>query len=331
MRPTEEQLPDWLSHQIVETLKQSGLSRGSITSAIQNLSDGYIHRSEGVTTSWEKSETQIAYLAYFLPLNFVRLQHLFHELNDLGFLNGITNYVDFGSGPGTLSLLLFDQYSNIFSQGVCVERAPEAKRLFEHLRKGSPQSIPIHWATDLSSKKVSQMASALFVFSYSLVELEKLPDWFFDLHEIVVVEPSDRTNGRKILELRKELLSRGFHIWSPCTHQDMCPLHQHSKRDWCHQRVLLDQPEWFSELEKDLPMKNRSLTYSHLVASRREPPQKLQQLARITGDLLVEKGRSRQMFCQDSERRFLQWLKRDDPHLSYFRGQLISRTQLNNS
>jgi hypothetical protein len=124
-----------------------------------------------------------------------------------------------------------------------------------------------------------------------------------------------------LLQRRKDLLQKGFSMWAPCPHQQACPLFENSKTDWCHDRIFFDQPAWFTAIEKHLPIKNTNLTFSYLLASKKTAPPVSRW--RTVGDLLEEKGKTRQMICRGSEREFLSWLHRDGPAPEIPRGHLI--------
>ena len=110
------------------------------------------------------------------------------------------------------------------------------------------------------------------------------------------------------MSIRKSLIESGHSIWGPCTHQGPCPLLEMSARDFCHDRIHWQAPAWFLEMEKHLPMKNRTLTFSYLLVRKSRPaPKGIQGLARLTGDTLEEKGKHRQSVCRGPEREFLAW------------------------
>ena len=143
----------------------------------------------------------------------------------------------------------------------------------------------------------------------------------------MILEPSTSQDGRKLLETRRLLLEKGYSIWAPCTHQLNCPLLTHSKNDWCHDRVHVSSPDWFLELESHLPMKNKTVTTSYLLARKRKAPEFLQKKARLTGDTLEEKGKTRQLICRNEQREFLTWMHKNIEPQTLARGELIDLPQ----
>ncbi len=162
------------------------------------------------------------------------------------------------------------------------------------------------------------------VFSYSLTELDQIPRWSLNSEALLIIEPSTQQDGRKLLELRQNLIEQKYFIWSPCPHQQACPLYVGSKTDWCHDRVHFSKPTWFEEVEKYLPMKNGTLTFSYLAARKTAPP--LPSWSRLVGDQLHEKGKTRQLICRGPEREFLSWLHRQGEVPVYDRGDRVLLT-----
>lgn len=307
-------LPKEFEARIDRLLTDLNLSLSKTTKladAILELSDFYIHES-GKPTPWHRQTTLVAHLAYYFPLNYIRSLALIHEAKKIGFLNDDDEIVDFGAGLSPLVAALGAK-----TDAHCVESSDVCADLFSKLVPGAKSS----WHRELS--QVERRSKQILCMSYSLNELVEIPDWFFSYDKLMLMEPSDRQTGRKVMELRKKLIEKGFYIWAPCTHQLDCPLLKESKSDWCHTREFWNMPLWFQKIENHLPMKNNTLTYSYLLASRMPAPQALLPLARLTGDLLKEKGKSRQLVCRGEKREFLAWLTRNGDTPEFKRGELV--------
>jgi hypothetical protein len=158
----------------------------------------------------------------------------------------------------------------------------------------------------------------LAIFSYSLTEIENRNDLLNQFPYVVIIEPSTQKEGRKLSETRQFLIDSDYEILAPCTHQKACPLVTHSERDWCHDRIIFKKPTWMFNIEKNLPFRNDSLTFSYLIAFKKSVmnlewgnSEKILNdytIARLTGDLLREKGKDKQLVCFDERRLFLTWL-----------------------
>lgn len=281
-----------------------------LAKCVLKLSDHYQQARQ--TTPWNDPECVAAQIAYYLPLNFVRNQKVFDEALSLQFPSSAEFFLDFGVGLGPTYQALKD--SNWTPQKTiyaAMDQSQKALELFQKHFYGAP--LP-KWTPALAAKTCG-------AFSYSMNELTEPPSWFWSLSEILIVEPSTGDKGRKLMQLRAELMAKGYSIWAPCTHQEECPLLTHSKKDWCHDRVHWEQPVWFQQIEKHLPIKNNTLTFSYLLASKTPSP--LKSRGRIVGDPLQEKGKVRWLYCQGTEREFLSWLHKQGPVPDLNRGELM--------
>lgn len=316
-------LPEDLSTAIASILKNLGtdISDGRrIAECVLKTSDFYIQNPEG-TTPWKETWCQIAQVAYFFPLNFLRNQAVMDEAIDVGFPFHKDSVLDFGSGLGAGSLPWLRKFSG---RTQFIERAPQAHKLHQELFKSGLASVDFkNWHLDAS--EIEKLNPRSVIFSYALTELEKIPAWALKADSLVILEPSTRDDGRKLLEKRQELINAGFSIWAPCPHQLQCPLLKNSKTDWCHDRIHLQMPTWFLEIEKHLPIKNKTLTFSYLLASKQVPGPVSggAEFWRLTGDQLEEKGKTRQMICRNEDREFLTWLHRHGKPTEYFRYEKV--------
>lgn len=284
-----------------------GRNPHSMAASIKRLSDIY-HRGIGGPQIWDQSELEEAYISYYLPLNWLRLKAVIAEAQRLGFFTGISRIVDFGSGPGTFHFAALDSKIH-FDHWTFVEKSSRAKnhhriistKIFPHASLNS-----CTWTEELTNQNPE---GSLVVSSYSLNELTQAPQWLHNFEAILLVEPSTVECGRKLQEIRSELIKNGYSIWAPCTHQDQCPLLTETKNDWCHHRIHFEMPPYLREIENFLPMKNTSLTYSYLLARKKSIDHN--QNIRVIGDTLFEKGKIRQAICGGPQRQFLSWLTRN--------------------
>jgi ribosomal protein RSM22 (predicted rRNA methylase) len=287
-----------------------------LADAVKKLSDYFIDTPEGATP-WKESWGQIAYLAYYLPLNHARVQAVAHEARARNFFAGLEEVVDFGAGFGTVSLALADHFRRI----TLVEMEKEICSRFEFL--DSPDCTWLDRIDGLNNPE-----KTLSVFSYSLTELAEIPAWAKKSEALMIIEPSTQQDGRKLMELRQKLITAGYSMWAPCTHQKACPLLTQSKTDWCHDRILFTMPKWFETLEQHLPMKNKSLTMSYLLARKTTAAALASSTARTVGDRMKEKGKDRQMFCRGEEREFLAWMHKHGVDQEIPRGVLVKVPEL---
>jgi ribosomal protein RSM22 (predicted rRNA methylase) len=293
---------------------------------VLRLSDYFIQNPDG-QTPWHESFVQIAYLCYYLPLNTARLNRVLNKAEQRNFFDGLENIIDFGAGLATASLaisMIASENKKMNFNYTLVEKSTEPQKLIENYFHFFKNENP-EWLRTFNSSQLKKSQKnpqqTLAIFSYALTELIELPDWALECEALLIAEPSTQQDGRKLMDLREKLMTKGFHPWAPCTHEKACPLLTQSKHDWCHDRIHFDAPNWFQKMEEYLPMKNRTLTTSYLLMRKAKPSEI--EAARVVGDILKEKGKDRQMICRGSEREFLAWMHKTGLRQEIPRGELI--------
>lgn len=297
----------------------TGISIQDLAKSVLRLSDFYIQNPDA-ETPWREKYCQQAYRYYYLPLNFTRCQRVVQQGLKVGFFEGLTDFIDWGAGPGTASLALAAEPEIKIREQILFDLRMETLKEFSDLHSNL---VHKKYLDRLDLKNLSKKNSSCLVFSYSLTELEHLPDGWNEFEALMILEPSTSQDGRRLLKLRDELISAGYSIWAPCTHQNCCPLLNQSQHDWCHDRVKVEAPEWFTKLEQLLPMKNKTVTTSYLLARRNKAPEILQNKVRLTGDSMEEKGKTRQLICRGENREFLTWMHKKIEPQTLPRGELI--------
>ena len=272
--------------------------------AVMTMSDYYVMNPEK-SSPWHESWAQIAYLAYYMPLNWWRLSGVISRAQQLNFFEGFDHYLDFGSGLGSLSMA-FDAAGLTFKSGLCLERSREAIELHRKLAVASLTSLD--WRQGAQPSKIEPRTLA--VFSYSLTELRDLPDWVSECDGLMIVEPATRDDARRLQKIRSSLISLGWRVWGPCTHEAPCPLLEFSERDWCHDRFQWGRPSWLKGIEDHMPIKNGSLPCSWMLFRKTPSTASISRYARMTGDLQEFKGFAKQLVCRGPQREFIAWQRK---------------------
>lgn len=270
---------------------------------ILKLSDHFNQRLG--PTPWGRAGVSEAYMSYFFPLNYLRLQYVLSEAKRLHF--PFSSIVDIGSGPGVAQAALLDfdvDYVAFEPERVAREQHMAWMKAIETVGVGLEHNLFI----DERHLTAEYLRGKTLLLSYVINELEKFPSDWFEADNFIILEPSTRECGRGLMELRAQLIERGFSIWAPCTHQLACPLLIESKNDWCHHRIHVERPEYLRALEAKMQVRNDTLTFSYLLASRVSAPVYSANTGRIIGDTLYEKGKTRQAFCRGPKREFLAWM-----------------------
>lgn len=335
----EYQIPkdieDWIESHLA-TLSLSLKDSTKLAQAIQFQSDFYINNPDS-ETPWEDIRAQLAQMSYYFPLNFLRNLSVLKELINHINLNDFEYVLDYGAGLGASSWAL--RHLGYNNDLILLEKNSIPKKWY--------MSCDFKSVTRLEEYKKLNSEKTLGIFSYSLTEIQDKVELLKKFSSLVVIEPSTQQDGRSLSEVRQKLIDMGYQIIAPCTHQKECPLIKHSNRDWCHDRIHFKKNKWFENIEKHLPFKNDTLTFSYLIATRSNLilenlskkmnsnnlessnnfGSKLENSnvinARIIGDLLKEKGKNRQLACFDDERWFLAWLHKNKNEQIIPRGKKV--------
>lgn len=299
----EFQIPATLEHVIDDNLKKLGTSLSDskrLAECIQWQSDYYIQNLNH-PTPWNEKRAQIAQWAYYLPLNFLRNLSVVNELKSRVPLSHFSGAFDYGAGLGASSWALRE--SGYLGPITLYDKHPLDLAAVAAVGGESAKSI-----------EARHHHAHLGLFSYSLTEIPNRDDLLNQFSYIVILEPSTQAEGRRLSETRRLLVNNDYEILAPCTHQKDCPLLVHSQKDWCHDRILFKKPQWMNQIEKHLPFRNDSLTFSYLIAFKKSVMNEswrlpsIPLLGRLTGDILPEKGKDKQLVCFDERRLFLAWL-----------------------
>jgi ribosomal protein RSM22 (predicted rRNA methylase) len=87
---------------------------------------------------------------------------------------------------------------------------------------------------------------------------------------LLLIEPATHEDAR-VLQRARTLLESGDSprfVFAPCTHGQRCPLLTR-ERDWCHDDVDVDLPEWLHEVARGAGLRYQGLTYSYLTVRSR--------------------------------------------------------------
>jgi ribosomal protein RSM22 (predicted rRNA methylase) len=286
---------DWLRNKLSALGYEFPRDESRLASSVRRLSDVYQKRDGSPPlTPWREPEFQAAYLAYFFPLNVLRAERCLRQIPTSYWVD-IQNVIDVGSGPGTFQWALHQLRPQFHGAYFAVESSNPAFQLHLDMARDLHLQPPQRIQKPSPTKKADRL---------------------------LLIEPSQITNSRKLMELRQSLIDKGYLVIAPCTHLKPCPLLTHSNTDFCHDRFFIDLPDWLQSLHNHLPMQNRTLTHSYLVVTKNSAevpatPKKDQELARVIGDTLYETGKVRQALCRGEERQFLSALRK---HVADFEG-----------
>jgi Mitochondrial small ribosomal subunit Rsm22 len=254
---------------------------------------------------WKESSNpahlRLAYFLYFMPSNLFRVASIWAELERLGFRWQAKNFraIEFGAGPasGACGIAAGERYSPVGlpSQGswALIEQdqailnlgSQWAETYFKSLGIADWSLKNFHRKIDLKRGFLPKTAPKfnLWLMSYYLNELSVSPQelaqqllksWTHHLEDealIILVEPALKLQSRKLLELRKEILSllqkkkeAGIQLLLPCLGHQICGALQNPE-DWCHEEVTWWRPPYFKIIDEMASLDRKTLPFSYLV------------------------------------------------------------------
>ncbi len=293
-----------------------------LATAIKGLSDHFIGNEQRITP-WNSKEFKAAYLAYYTPLNLWRLLHLYKTISEDIPWQNLDNVLDFGMGSGAASFALdyLLREKGISAQLNGLDQSDEALSCFKEISKSQLSQLKVsRLAEDFSN--FTNVEFDFAIASYSLNELENIPEELYKSQCLLIVEPSSSEESRILMAMKEKLIDRGFRILAPCSHQTPCPMLT-TKKLWCHARTPALPPSHLNKIEEHLPFKNRTLTYSYLFASRKNKAAPHETHYRVVSDPLREKGKTRWNICSDRGIETLSLLHRAQLDLDLNRGDLL--------
>ncbi len=279
------------------------------------------------------------YAAYFLPVNFAKVQLLLNELPKDWADKPRLSVLDVGAGPGTASLAVRDwlrtrdRSRTTPLQVTAIDHSQAAlaqmKRLWaaygqqmdgvdDQLVTSNEQIEEVTRGKDRSA--VTRRAPFdLIIVANALNEL--FPDLSDSVDRrtslvasllsvlkadgtLMIIEPALRSTARSLHHVRDRLLEqRVCGLYSPCLHDRPCPALT-KPEDWCHAERAWEPPSWITELDQELHFIKDALKFSYLLLRKdgRTIVPRQPDLYRVVSERLVFKGEQRAWLCNERGR-----------------------------
>lgn len=236
---------------------------------------------------------RLAYLLYFLPINFAKACFVFQKLPEAFWQQTEFKILDLGCGPASASLaFLYMLEQKNKTAKVEIQLVDQNKKIL-----GDAQSLLLAWQgkstglQNLSIKLESQVLLKtrlaakfdLIIFHHVINEMTSLgaverSQWlhpFLNQHLshqglAVIIEPALKRPTREMMALRDHLIEARFQVLAPCLHQQICPMLASTRHDWCHFYAEWQEPGYLKKLDRLIGNDNRYLKLAYLILSRRE-------------------------------------------------------------
>jgi SAM-dependent methyltransferase len=290
--------------------EEEELPEGSLTpNELREVGAGVKQLSMGLTRNRELAGARYmddpkllgAYLLFYWPVSYAQARSTLSELTSRP-----RAVLDLGSGPGPLAFAALDAGA---TSVVAADRSKPALDLARALateagegmatREWSPEKpLPDgkfdlitmgHVVNELYNGQVAPRAALL----------EKILEKVNPNGSLLVLEPALRDTSRALLQVRDELVSKGYAVRAPCLFRGNCPALL-KESDWCHAERSWRMPKLIEDIAHAASLHKESLKMSYLVLAPKgeawpTPPEGT--IFRIVSEPLEGKGRRRFMGC----------------------------------
>jgi ribosomal protein RSM22 (predicted rRNA methylase) len=279
-----------------------------------------------------------AYLQYFFPVNFSKLQTLFDEMpDDAWSVNEHRPFtvLDLGAGPGTGGLAILDWLHrrgrpSASLSVVAVDASGSALRHAERLWEGYTRIAQIDGArlktyeANLRPTLSGSLGEAISrTARYDVIILANCLNELFtdsphpigsrtslvtDLLQLlgpsgtlILLEPALRQTSRELHQLRDRLVQENrCTVYSPCLHEGNCPALVNPD-DWCHEERAWEPPSMIQAIDREVRFIKDSLKFSYLLlrTDGRRIEERSPQTFRMVSELRRLKGDTRAWLCNE--------------------------------
>jgi len=310
---------------------------------VAELSQLFTRERKSLASSYLDDElSRLAYLAYFLPVNFAKVQVLLGEMPAPIRQEDMTarpfTLLDLGSGPGTAALGVLDwaRRSPLLRhrplEVVAVDRSFQAledcKKLW-NVYVGAERAEGLKLTTvrlDLERNHPQTNRTINATRPYDLIVLANVLNELFpsardpiqkraelvrdllsllDQHgTLMIIEPALREISRQLHLVRDRLLEdRLCTVYSPCLHEQPCPA-LIKETDWCHEERPWTAPPLVAAIDRKVEFIKDALKFTYLLLRKdgRRIVRRAPEVYRVVSELRSMKGEKRAWLCNETGR-----------------------------
>ena len=307
------------------------LATSALTRAVVDRSKRYTSERDRLSAPTDRKADLAARAAFFTIADALKVAIPLGELANRGAIppRRPLRVTDLGAGCGALSLglvasLASDAAGGAMFELTLVDRDVDALRIAaDALRR-----LASHHGTELSiTTRVADVASTTIPASDLILAgtlLNELPETqrvplvehalaaLADDGALIIIEPALRDTSRALHAIRDTFLTRGAHVFAPCTRQGTpCPMLE-NPADWCHEDRRVTLPPRTAELARLTHLRDNGLKFSYLVL--RKHPLRLVDRPnawRVVSEPFPAKGKLELYGCSDEGRVPLRLLRRN--------------------
>jgi SAM-dependent methyltransferase len=223
------------------------LTEAQLIKNVTHLSQIFNFRLDQIKNYAKNPALVAAYASFYMPLNIDKLKFILSNIEefpqDPKFWESC-EIVDFGCGPGTYSLALYEylkkpkelSFKFIDSSKIMLD---QAKKITENLYPSLKASFHQDLFRNINKNKKPVLLFGNIVNEcghlYALDIVTKLKPEI-----IILIEPGTKQAFNQILPFRDEMIKNKYNCLYPCPAMSSCPI-AHDENQWCHQILKTKQ------------------------------------------------------------------------------------------
>jgi ribosomal protein RSM22 (predicted rRNA methylase) len=334
MRCLNATISPLLLEAINELIGREGFPRGKLARAVAELSKIFTkERGQLNRTYLDDRLLGAAYLQYFLPVNFAKIQLLLDEMPTPEPVEGFS-VLDIGSGPGTGTLAALDWWHrrrlpyalSVTAVDSSTGALRQARQLWDrYCRATNIQEADLKaYEGDLERRAWLEQVREKELFDLIILAncLNEIVADGADPIEartglvteclslltphgtMMIVEPALRETSRALHQVRDRLLhERRCTIYSPCLHEGTCPALV-KPDDWCHEERGWEPPVTVQEIDEKVGFIKDALKFSYVLLRKdgKTIVDRRPDVYRVVSELRHLKGEKRVWLCNEQGR-----------------------------
>ena len=244
-------------------------------SRLSKMREGFIGGTAGEADYWASLGDLELYEKTFAQRIAWKWDAVLGELELRKWSPSASKLVDAGCGSGVAGRKFLEQWRDMVSEVVLLDRSPLAR---SYAAKALlPHQVDVRDGGSTLSKEIVTDSTVLVSHVVTELSPRQLSEWVecvSGASSLIWVEAATHDASRRLVEfVREPLLKAGWSAVAPCTHSASCPmLTAENERHWCHHFARVpsfvhQDPAW-KELSTAVGVDLRVLPYSFLVMEK---------------------------------------------------------------
>lgn len=243
--------------------------------AIEELSRKFTTERNKIGDYLKDERLVSAYTAFYLMTNLPKLRSVMDWMPE-EWISDLKecSLIDLGAGPGTFSFAWREYFGT--KSIVQVELSPAMRKQARKLWDG------FHSPGEMKQVGMPEGKSVLlFGHSANEMDIQDALDYVnkYSPEHILFIEPGTKEFFGKMLELRRELISNGWHVLYPCPEESGCPML--GTENWCHQFINVKHDPDVERLSQIMRKDRKLLPLTVQAFSKKVYPRVDERLVRV--------------------------------------------------